>query len=90
VEPIVAEHVYKALGYESGSMKERATELQAFLESPSLSAVFTTLGGFNSNELLPHLNLEALKEKPKIFVGHSDCCPTGASPASKPTTLARA
>jgi muramoyltetrapeptide carboxypeptidase len=72
VEPVVAEHVYAAQGYESGSAKARAAELQAFLESPSINAVFTTLGGFNSNELLPHLDLDALRGRPKIFVGYSD------------------
>jgi len=72
VEPVVAEHVHAARGYESGPVSERAAELQALLESPSIAAVFTTLGGFNSNELLPHLDLDALKGKPKIFVGYSD------------------
>lgn len=72
VEPVVAGHVHKAHAYESGTVEERAAELQAFLASPSIGAVFTTLGGFNSNELLPYLDLQALRNKPKIFVGYSD------------------
>ncbi|WP_265257852.1 S66 peptidase family protein [Verminephrobacter aporrectodeae] len=72
VQPVLAEHVYKAQTYVSGPINERAIELQKFLESPSISAVFTTLGGFNSNELLPYLDFQTLKNKPKIFVGYSD------------------
>jgi muramoyltetrapeptide carboxypeptidase len=72
VEPIVAPHVFDAHGYVSGSPNARAAELQGFLEDPSIRAIFTTLGGFNSNELLSHLDFSRIDDAPKIVIGYSD------------------
>jgi len=72
VKPIVASHVLDARGYESGSIEARAAELQGFLEDPDIRAIFTTLGGFNSNELLSHLDFDRIGDEPKIVIGYSD------------------
>ncbi len=72
VDPIVAPHVFDAHGYESGSVSARAAELQSFLEDPSIRAIFTTLGGFNSSELLSHLDFSKVGDEPKIVIGYSD------------------
>lgn len=72
LEPVLAPHVHDACGYQSGSIAARASELQAFLEDPDIPAIFTTLGGFNSNEMLPLLDFAALADRPKILIGYSD------------------
>ena len=37
-----------------------------------VKAIFTAIGGFNSNQLLPYLDYELIKKNPKIFCGYSD------------------
>ncbi|MDR8413242.1 LD-carboxypeptidase [Nonomuraea sp. 3-1Str] len=39
---------------------------------PSLAAVLTVIGGYNSNELLPFLDWELIRANPKILCGYSD------------------
>ncbi len=58
--------------YRSGSIRARAEELNALLRDPEVRCVMSTIGGFNSNALLPHLDLDAIRRDPKIVVGYSD------------------
>lgn len=58
--------------YRSGSIQERAEELNELLRDPEVSCVMSTIGGYNSNSLLPYLDYETLKKDPKILIGYSD------------------
>ena len=62
----------KAEGYRSGTPKERANELNELLRDPEIKMVMSTIGGTNSNSLLPYIDYEALINNPKIVVGYSD------------------
>ncbi|MBS7576065.1 MULTISPECIES: S66 peptidase family protein [unclassified Enterococcus] len=56
----------------SSSIQARLDDLhQAFMDK-NVKAIMTTTGGFNSNELLPHINWQIIQNNPKIFVGYSD------------------
>lgn len=57
----------------SGSVEERAEALVRFLSAPEIRAVFFTIGGFNSGELLSHIDFESLTGDPKVVCGYSDC-----------------
>ncbi|MDF2257723.1 S66 peptidase family protein [Streptantibioticus ferralitis] len=59
-------------GYSAGSARARAEEINAFLRDERVRAIFTTIGGFNANGVLPHLDYDALRSDPKIIVGYSD------------------
>lgn len=59
-------------GYRSGSVQERADELNALLRDPEVRCVMSVIGGMNSNSLLPYLDCGALRRDPKILVGYSD------------------
>lgn len=59
-------------GYRSGSIEARADELNALLRDPSVRAVMSTIGGSNSNSLLPYVDYDALARDPKVVVGYSD------------------
>lgn len=59
-------------GYRSGTIQERAEELNQLIRDPSVRCVMASIGGMNSNSLLPCLDYEALMQDPKIFVGYSD------------------
>lgn len=59
-------------GYRSGSIQERAEELNALIRDPEVRCIMTTIGGMNSNALLPYVDYEALKQDPKLITGYSD------------------
>lgn len=58
--------------YRSGSIKERAEELNALIRDPEVRCIMSTIGGSNSNSLLPYLDYKTLMEDPKIIIGYSD------------------
>lgn len=37
-----------------------------------MKGIMTIIGGANSNQLLPHLDYELIRQNPKIFCGFSD------------------
>lgn len=58
--------------YRSGSIAGRAEELNQLIRDPKVRCVMSTIGGNNSNSLLPYLDYDALRADPKIIVGYSD------------------
>lgn len=58
--------------YRSGSPKERAHELNELLRDSEIKMVMNTIGGTNSNSLLPYIDYEAFEKNPKLVVGYSD------------------
>jgi muramoyltetrapeptide carboxypeptidase LdcA involved in peptidoglycan recycling len=46
--------------------------LHAAFADPQVAGILTVIGGFNSNELLPHLDWDLIAANPKIFCGYSD------------------
>ncbi|EHU4913452.1 LD-carboxypeptidase [Vibrio vulnificus] len=58
--------------YRSGSIAERVEELNALIRAPEVRCIMSTIGGYNSNSLLPYLDYQALRDDPKIIVGYSD------------------
>lgn len=61
-----------ATGYAAGPAKARAEEFNQAMRDPSVRAIVTTIGGYNSNGLLAHLDYAALARDPKVIVGYSD------------------
>ncbi len=62
----------KRRGYRSGTIQERVAELNALIRDPEVRCIMSTIGGMNSNSLLPYLDYEALRRDPKIIIGYSD------------------
>ncbi|WP_144514638.1 S66 peptidase family protein [Bacillus pumilus] len=58
--------------YRSGTIQERANELNELMARDDLACVMSMIGGTNSNSLLPYLDFELLKPHPKIMIGYSD------------------
>ena len=56
----------------SWNAQARADDLMTAFSDKSVKAIFTVLGGFNSNQILPLLDFEIIKTNPKIFCGFSD------------------
>ncbi|WP_122096926.1 S66 peptidase family protein [Rahnella sp. Larv3_ips] len=58
--------------YRSGTIKERADELNALIRDPEVRCIMSTIGGSNSNSLLPYIDYHTLIQDPKIIIGYSD------------------
>lgn len=58
--------------YRSGSIKERAEELNNLIRNPEVRCIMSTIGGMNSNSLLPYIDYDAFKADPKPIIGYSD------------------
>ena len=56
----------------TSSIEKRAADINAAFADPRVKAVFTIIGGFNSNQLLPFLDYELIGKNPKIICGFSD------------------
>src|SRR5438309_958268 len=73
IEVVEAPQVRTATGFTSGAVEQRAQALREFIADPAICAIFSTIGGFNSAELLPFLETSIGRCDPKIIVGYSDC-----------------
>ena len=58
--------------YRSGSIRDRADELNALIANPDVRCIMSTIGGSNSSSLLPYLDYDGLMADPKLIVGYSD------------------
>ncbi|MGX7594503.1 S66 family peptidase [Planococcus plakortidis] len=58
--------------YRSGTIQERAEELNRLIRNPDVRCIMSTIGGTNSNSLLPYIDYEAFQKDPKIMIGYSD------------------
>ena len=66
------EHVDDDDDFRSSTVAARVADLHRAFADPSVAAILTVIGGFNSNELLPFLDWDLIAANPKIFCGYSD------------------
>lgn len=50
----------------------RAEDLMNAFKDPSIKAIFSNIGGVESIRLLPYIDFDVIRNKPKIFMGFSD------------------
>jgi muramoyltetrapeptide carboxypeptidase len=67
-----AEHAFERDFYLAGRDRDRAYDLQEAFADPDVSAVYCSRGGYGAARLLPHLDLDAMAEAGKLFLGFSD------------------
>lgn len=58
--------------YRSGTIRQRANEINELIYNPEIDVIMSTIGGTNTNSILPYIDYEYLKHHPKTFVGYSD------------------
>ena len=58
--------------YRSGTIKERAEEFNNLLYDENIQIIMTSIGGNNTNSILPYIDYEYIKKHPKIIIGFSD------------------
>lgn len=62
----------RTLGYLSGTDSERAEEMNDAFRDDGVDAVFCVTGGYGSPRMLPQLDYDLIRSRPKIFLGYSD------------------
>ncbi|HFI0148375.1 TPA: S66 peptidase family protein [Streptococcus suis] len=67
-----SEHYFENDIFDSAPIASRVADLEAAFADESVDAILTTIGGFNSNELLPYLDFDLIARHPKMFCGYSD------------------
>jgi muramoyltetrapeptide carboxypeptidase LdcA involved in peptidoglycan recycling len=65
-------HAEETDEYCSSSVDSRLADLHAAFSDPSIQAILTVIGGFNSNQLLSRIDYDLVRQHPKIFCGYSD------------------
>jgi len=65
-------HVEECDDFKSSSIKSRIEDLHDAFRDKNVKAIFSVIGGFNSNQLLKYLDYDLIKKKPKILIGFSD------------------
>ncbi len=68
----IGTHVLDRHRFLAGTDAERAQELSAMFHDPDIQAIFCSRAGYGSGRLLPLLDLQTLRQQPKIFLGYSD------------------
>ena len=58
--------------FTSSSIEARIEDLHEAFADKNVKAILTVIGGFNSNQLLVHIDYNLIKNNPKIFCGFSD------------------
>ncbi|MBN1168970.1 LD-carboxypeptidase [Candidatus Woesebacteria bacterium] len=65
-------HVEETDDFVSTSIESRIEDLHEAFRDKNVKAIFTVIGGFNSNQLLQYIDWELIKSNPKILCGYSD------------------
>ncbi len=64
--------VYTSYKGRAGTPEERAQSLMDGFMDDSVDGLMCCWGGFNSNDLLEHLDYDLIRDNPKAFIGYSD------------------
>ena len=58
--------------FDSSPVEARVSDLHGAFADREVKGMVTTLGGYNSNQLLTHLDYDLIKDNPKVLCGFSD------------------
>jgi muramoyltetrapeptide carboxypeptidase LdcA involved in peptidoglycan recycling len=59
-------------GWVSGSPQARTADIHQAFEDPEIGLIIASIGGNHSNQLLPYLDYDLIRDHPTIFQGYSD------------------
>lgn len=65
-------HINEKNDFTSSSIESRIEDLHDAFRDKNVKAIFTAIGGSNSNQLLKYIDWEIIKNNPKVFCGFSD------------------
>jgi len=68
----LGKYCFKKDGYLAGTDQERVHDLHEMFADVNVKAIWCTRGGYGSGRLSEWINLELIRNNPKIFIGYSD------------------
>ena len=68
----LGKHVEETDSFGSSSIESRLEDLHTAFSDKNIKAVMTVIGGYNSNQLLEHIDYDLIQKNPKILIGYSD------------------
>jgi muramoyltetrapeptide carboxypeptidase LdcA involved in peptidoglycan recycling len=72
IEVVETKNALKSSDWIYKNPEARAEDLMKALEDKSIKAIISNIGGEDSIRTLPFINIETIKNNPKIFIGFSD------------------
>src|SRR6185369_6220640 len=66
------ESIFEKHRYFAGSHERRAWEMRQMFEKAFVKAIFCARGGYGSNYLLPLMDIDLIRDHPKLLMGYSD------------------
>lgn len=66
------EHAMEMDDFTSSSVESRVLDLHDAFSDESVDAILTSIGGYNSNQILSRLDYDLIQSNPKILCGFSD------------------
>ncbi len=69
---VYSESIFQRDMYFAGTVQRRVDELHEMFRAPEVKAIICARGGYGTNHLLPHLDLDLIASNPKVFCGYSD------------------
>ena len=70
--PFYFDSIFEQDLYFAGSVERRVRELEEMFMRDEVKAIVCARGGYGANYLLGQVNLDTIRNHPKIFVGYSD------------------
>ena len=65
-------HIEETDDFGSSSINSRIEDIHSAFTDKNVKAIMTVIGGYNSNQLLEHIDYGLIQKNPKILVGYSD------------------
>lgn len=65
-------HTNETDAFECAPISSRIQDFHDAFSDPTVKAIFAVRGGYNSNQLLDHIDWNLIRNNPKIFCGFSD------------------
>ncbi len=72
VQVVESEHALRDPAWLAHNPQARAHDLMAAFADPNIDGIISTIGGEDSIRLLPFLDLDVIRQNPKVFMGYSD------------------
>ncbi|MCB9807637.1 LD-carboxypeptidase [Candidatus Peribacteria bacterium] len=69
---IFSDHCREDWHGNGGTIEQRVSDMMDMFTDDRVKAILAAVGGFNSNQLLQHLDYKKIQRNPKIFCGYSD------------------
>jgi len=69
---VIGPHAFDKWGYFAGRDKDRADDINRMFADDNVNGVVCYTGGWGSPRVLPYLDYDLIKRKPKVLIGYSD------------------